>query len=145
MKRSTLLPTLWVAALALGGCATQSAATPQTPTLGGPIVRTVEFPVSAGPGEPREVRILVDEPALKLATVVLRQGTVLPDHNVPVPVTIQALQGAGVVTAEGERFRIDPAHAVVLGPNVPHAVEPDAGTDLVLLVHYLRSGNEAGQ
>jgi quercetin dioxygenase-like cupin family protein len=113
--------------------------------LGGPIARTVEFPATVGPGEPREVRILVDEPALKLATVVLRQGTVLPDHNVPVPVTIQALQGTGTVTVAGERFRIDPAHAVVLGPNVPHAVEPDAGTDLVLLVHYLRRGEEASQ
>jgi quercetin dioxygenase-like cupin family protein len=113
--------------------------------LGEPIARTVEFPASAGAGEPREIRILVDEPALKLATVVLRRGTVLPEHNVSVPVTIQALQGTGTVTAAGERFRIDPAHAVVLGPNVPHAVEPDAGTDLVLLVHYLRRGEEAGQ
>ncbi len=145
MKRSTLVPTLWVAALALGGCATQSAATSHTPALGGPIARTVEFPASAGPGEPREVRVLVDEPALKLATVVLRQGTVLPNHNAPVPVTIQALQGTGTVTAAGERFRIDPAHAVVLGPNVAHAVEPDARTDLVLFVHYLGRGEEARQ
>jgi len=145
MKHSTLVLTLSVAALVLGGCATQSAATPPTPTLGGPIARTVEFPASAGPGQAREVRVLVDEPALKLATVVLRQGTVLPNHSAPVPVTIQALQGTGTVTAAGERFRIDPAHAVVLGPNVPHAVEPDAGTDIVLLVHYLGRGEEAHQ
>ena len=143
MKQSILVPIVAVAALAFGGCATQSAATPHRPILGGPVARTVEFPVPAGPGEPREVRVLVDEPALKLASIVLRQGTVLPEHHAPVPVTIQALQGTGTVLAAGERFGIDTAHAVVLGPNVPHTVEPDAGTDLVLLVHYLGHGEEA--
>lgn len=80
---------------------------------------------------------------MKLVTIVLRKGTVLPEHRSPVPVTIQALQGAGTVTAGAERFRIDSTHAVVLAPNVPHAVEPDAGTDLVLLVHHLGRGEEA--
>ncbi len=145
MKHCTLVPIVAVAALTLGGCATQSAVAHDAPTLGGPIARTVEFPASAGPGQPREVRVLVDEPALKLAIVVLRQGTVLPDHSAPVPVTIQALQGTGTVTAADKRFRIDPAHAVVLGPNVAHTVEPDAGTDLVLLLHYLGRGEEAPQ
>jgi len=143
MKQYTPVPIIAIAALTLAGCATQSAAVDRTPTLGGTAVRAVAFPVPVGPGQPREVRVLVDEPALKLATVVLRKGTVLPEHHAPVPVTIQALQGIGTVTAAGERFRIDPAHAVVLGPNVSHAVEPDAGTDLVLLVHYLGRGEEA--
>jgi AcrR family transcriptional regulator len=33
--------------------------------------------------------------------------------------------GRGTVVAGAERLRLDPAHAVVLAPNVPHAVEPD--------------------
>lgn len=145
MTRSTLASTVAIVALALGGCATAPAALHHThmPTLAGPAVRVVELPASAGPGEPREVHVLVDEPALKLATIVLRRGTVLPVHQSPVPVTIHALQGAGTVTAGSERLRIDPTHGVVLAPNVPHAVEPDAQTDVVLLVHHLGRGEEA--
>ena len=86
------------------------------------------------------MRVLVDEPALKLASIVLRAGTVLPTHHSEVPVTITALHGSGTVVAGAERLRLDPTHAVVLAPNVPHSVEPDTGTDLVLLVHHLGSG-----
>lgn len=142
MKQYTLVPFVAVVALAVGGCATQSGAAHHPPNLGGPAARAVELPASVGPGEPREVRFLVDEPALKLATIVLRQGTVLAEHHAPVPVTIQALQGTGTVTAAGERFRIDREHALVLGPNVAHTVYPETGTDLVLLVHYLGHGEE---
>jgi len=68
---------------------------------------------------------------------------VLPQHHSEVPVTIVALQGGGTVVAGAERLHIDATHAVVLGPGVPHAVEPDAGTDLVLLVHHLGRGEES--
>ena len=141
MKRLILTTTFAVAALSLGGCATQSAAQHHAATLGGPASRVVELPA----GEPREVRVLVDEPALKLASIVLRGGTVLPTHHSEVPVTIMALQGSGTVVAGAERLRLDPTHAVVLAPNVPHAVEPDTGTDLVLLVHHLGRGEEHHQ
>ena len=67
---------------------------------------------AAGAGDqPREVRVLVDEPSLKLVTIVLRHGTALPAHRADVPVTIQALEGAGTVVAGGERLAIDRAHA----------------------------------
>ncbi len=55
---------------------------------------------------------------------------------------IMALQGSGTVVAGAERLRLDPTHAVVLAPNVSHAVEPDAETDLLLLVHHLGRGEE---
>lgn len=99
--------------------------------------QVVELARAAGAGAPREVRVLLDEPALKLVTIVLRQGTVLPEHDAPVPVMIQALHGAGTVTADGQRLRIDATHAVVLAAKVKHAVEPDAKSDLVLLVQHL--------
>ena len=140
MKRLILTTTLLVAALSLGGCATQATAQHHAATLGGPANRAVEVPGTPGAGEPREVHVLVDEPALKLASIVLRGGTVLPTHHSEVPVTIVALQGSGTVVAGAERLRIDPTHAVVLAPNVPHAVEPDTGTNLVLLVHHLGHG-----
>ena len=145
MKRFVLAPALSLAALALGGCATQStaAAARHAPALGGPAARVVDFPSTVGPGQPREARVLVDEPALKLVTIVLRQGTLLPEHHAPIPVTIQALQGAGTLMAGTNRFRIDPTHAVVLAASVPHSVQPDPGTDLVLLVHHLGRGEES--
>lgn len=143
------LPLLVVAGLTLGACAAPHAAAHAAPhaapagaPLGGPASRSVELPAAPGPGEPREVRVLVDEPALKLASIVLRGGTVLPSHHSEVPVTIVALFGSGTVVAGAERLRLDPAHAVVLAPKVPHAVEPDPGTDLVLLVHHLGRGQE---
>ena len=138
MKLSLLTATFAAAALGMAGCATQSSAKGHAaPTLGGPAARVLELPATAGEGQPREVQVLLDEPALKLVTIVLRQGTLLPEHHAPVPVMIQALDGAGTVIAGAERLRIDPTHPVVLAPDVPHAVEPDAGTDLVLLVHHL--------
>lgn len=89
--------------------------------------------------------MLVDEPALKLAQIVLRDGTSLPEHHAAVPVTILSLHGSGTVLSGAERMPIDTTHGVVLAPHVPHAVEPDPGTDLVLLVHYLGQGEENHQ
>jgi len=93
-------------ALVLGGCAAQSAAPHHAPTLGVPAARVVELPGPPGAGQPREVRTLTDEPALKLVTIVLRAGTVLPQHHAPVPVTIMALQGGGTVVIGSERLHI---------------------------------------
>ncbi|HEU0035912.1 MAG TPA: hypothetical protein VFQ53_35115 [Kofleriaceae bacterium] len=135
MKRFVLL----VSMSALAGCASAShpAAPAPARTIEGPPVRSIEVPATAGPGQPREVAVLVDEPALKLVRIVLRNGTLLPEHHSPVPVTIQALHGSGLVTAGGQQLRLDPTHPLVLAANVPHAVAPDPGTDLVLLVHHL--------
>jgi quercetin dioxygenase-like cupin family protein len=133
----------------VAGCGSSPPASPRTPAsraaaFGGAPVRYLELPATAEPGPAREVTTLVDEPALKLVTIVLRGGTALPEHHAEVPVTIQALHGAGTVAAGGELLRIDPSHAVVLAAKVPHAVTPDSGTDLVLLVaHHGRATPEA--
>lgn len=139
--------------LVLAGCASSSSVTtcaetpaaetpaaesPADAQAEGPAARVVALPGVPGEGQPREVAVLVDEPALKLVTIVLRDGTVLPEHLAEVPVTIVAVQGSGTVIAGAERLRLDPSQAVVLAPRVPHAVEPDPGTDLVLLVHHVR-------
>jgi len=144
MKRPIFAITIALATMAFAGCATHSAAPHHAPsaphqalTLDGPPSRVVDLPGVPGPGNPREVRVLVDEPALKLVSIVLRAGTVLPTHHSGVPVTIIALQGSGTVVSGAERLRLDPTHAVVLAVGVPHAVEPEAGGELVLLVHHL--------
>lgn len=113
-------------------------------TFEGPAARVVELPVSPGPGANRQVNMVVDEPSLRLATIVLREGTTLPEHRSPVAVTIQALAGSGSVIAEGVHHPIDVSHAVVLAPNVPHAVHPESD-ELVLLVHHAGLSPEAVQ
>lgn len=106
--------------------------------------RVVEIVASVGTGKPREVRVLLDEPGLKLATIVLRGGAVLPEHRSEGPATIVALQGSGAVIAGAERLPIDPTHAVLLASGVRHSVEPDAGSDLVLLVHRFGRADAPG-
>lgn len=159
MKAAIFAP-LGFGLLLLGGCASRSGSAPAEPSRPdphgsnaspvpvheeGPRVRSLELPVSAGTGQPREVRVLVEEPSLKVVSIILRQGTVLPEHHAPVAVTIQALAGAGTVVAGQERLPIDPKHAVMLAPKTPHSVEPAAGTDLVLLVHHAGAASDGGE
>ncbi|WP_437763808.1 hypothetical protein WMF27_38950 [Sorangium sp. So ce281] len=103
-------------------------------------VDPLTIPREAGPGAPREVKVLLDNPFMKVVVITLRAGTVLPMHTAPVPVTIQAIAGAGTVRADGSDSRIDREHLVALSPGVPHEVTPDAKTDLVLLVQQMRGG-----
>lgn len=145
MRRLIQVLLVALAGLAVGACAGPAVATQHPTGLTGPAARVVDFPASAGSGDPREVRVLMDEPALRLVTIILRNGTVLPPHGAPMPVTIHALHGAGTVVVGADRLRIDPAHAVVLRANVQHTVEPDATTDLVLLVYHLGDGHESHQ
>jgi quercetin dioxygenase-like cupin family protein len=136
-----------LASIGLSACATAPAPVagpahhPAT-AFTGPPAQLLERPNASTAGGPKEVRVLYDDPTLKLAAIVLRDGTLLPEHHSAVPVTIQAVEGAGTVIAGGERHRLDATHLVVLAPGVPHAVEPDPGTTLVLLVHHLGRGPE---
>lgn len=142
MKVLSLTSLMVGAALASVGCAAQAPAQHGVAVVAGPPSRSLELPGKPGEGEPRELRKLVDEPVLELASIVLRAGTVLPTHHSAVPVTIVALEGSGAVVVGAERLRLDRTHAVFLAPKVAHAVEPDPGTDLVLLVHHLGRGEE---
>lgn len=144
MKFHALIVTVVTMALSCASCAAQAPPDEDSEPFVGPPARTLELPGSPGTGQPREVRLLLDEPALKLATIVLRAGTVLPEHHAATPVTILALQGGGTAVVGTERLRLDAAHAVLLAPGVPHAIEPDPGTDLVLLVHHLGCPAEGG-
>lgn len=132
---------LALTSLSLSACAAAPVAEPHPhpspAAFAGPAVQHLERPSAATAGGPKEVRVLFDDPTLKLAAIVLREGSTLPEHHSAVPVTIQAVEGAGTVIAGGQRLRLDATHLVVLAPQVPHAVEPDPGTTLVLMVHHL--------
>lgn len=134
MRIASLLVT---AALALAACATTSSALDKASAPAAAPTVVFELPSVGSSDLAKEAKIVADAPATKIATIVLRRGTVLPEHASPVAVTIVALSGAGTVVVGAERLRIDAAHGVLLAPGASHSVEPDAGTDLVLLVHHL--------
>jgi quercetin dioxygenase-like cupin family protein len=139
MFRSSLL-TLAALAFAIPTLAADPAAKPAQPAPPGPGFHEVAYSVAAGAGDGKEVKMLLDTPHLKLASITLRKGTVLAEHATPMPVTITAISGAGHVVAGGTKLRIEPGKMVALAPNVPHSVAPDAGTDLIVLVHHLKHG-----
>lgn len=155
MNRKTAIAIISASITAAAGCASEPpsasaaqapaapASTAQAPAAqasAAPASTALDLPIPPGPGKPIEPRVLVDTPRLKLVTIVLRGGTALPEHTTPVPAMIQAISGAGTVVLPAERKRVDAAHMVILAPGVPHSVEPDAGSDLVLLVSHLRGG-----
>jgi quercetin dioxygenase-like cupin family protein len=98
-----------------------------------------EIPQSIGNGEGREVSVLLDARHLKLATVVLRDGSILPSHRAEVPATILVLAGEGVIHVGNEAVPLSRGTLVALAANEEHDVAPRPGGDMVLLVHYLRA------
>lgn len=106
----------------------------------------VELPVTIGDGDDREVSVLLDQNHLKLATIILRRGTVLPTHSAPVPATIQVVLGAGVIHVAGEPVEVSKGSIIVLAAGEQHDVVPEPESDMLLLVHYLRTAavREAG-
>lgn len=115
-----------------------AAGQPATPE---PPLRALTLPAANPTGPDRQVHVVLDAPHLKIVSIALRRGTPLPEHTAPVPVVIQADAGSGHAIVGDQRVRLDATHAVTLAPNVPHAVEPDAGTDMTLLVFHLRGGS----
>jgi quercetin dioxygenase-like cupin family protein len=132
-------------ALPLGlGCASRAAApvsSAEQTTTAEPPFRPLTLPAPDLDGPEREVTVVLDAAHLKIVAIALRRGAVLPEHTAPVPVVIQAAAGAGTAVLGDQRVRLDATHAVTLAPNVPHAVEPDAGSDMTLLVFHLRGGS----
>jgi quercetin dioxygenase-like cupin family protein len=120
---AALATALTLAATAAQACPAHSVALP--------------LPVTAG-GPPKESKELLDTPFVKLASITLRGGTVLPDHAAPVAVTIMALSGSGVVKYGAKQEKIGPGAMVLLAPNTVHSVVPDGKGELVVLVHYLK-------
>lgn len=132
-----------LAALTLTLSSAAVAGQPNPPAAQSSAAVEIALPAEAGTGSGKEVKHLVDNPQLSLATIILRKGTLLPEHSSSSPVTIMALQGGGIATVSGKKIRLDAGRMVFLPANAPHAVQPDAGTDLILLVHHLKGTGAA--
>jgi quercetin dioxygenase-like cupin family protein len=110
----------------------------------GPGFHAVALPTRASPGPNKEVKVLLETPHLKLASITLRNGTRLEEHSAPTQVSIQALVGSGSVQMGDTKQAISNGQMIVLAPGLAHAVTPDGKQDLVLLVHHLKSGGRPG-
>jgi quercetin dioxygenase-like cupin family protein len=102
----------------------------------------MELPGSAGSGPGKEVDVLLDASYLKLATIALRQGTVLPPHSAPVPATILVLEGEGVSKIGGKVVPVSKGTLISLAAGEEHDVVPKPDSDMLLLVHYLRGAQD---
>lgn len=120
------------------GCEAPRTNVPDASTMAPPRNQTIELPRVAGDDVGKEVSVLIDEPHLKLATIALRNGTPLPPHSAPVPITIQVLEGEGVIHVGGEPVSLARGSIVSLVPGELHDVVTREGSDMLLLVHYLR-------
>ena len=139
MKTTSYLAAATLILVGLAGCASTDA-TPESLPMAAPSTRSLELPLSAGSGDDLEASVLIDERHLKLATITLRAGTPLPPHTAPVPVTIQVLEGEGVIHTSGKPVTVTRGSLVSLVANEDHDVIPKPGVDMLLLVHYLRGG-----
>ena len=135
-------------ALALPFLTTAFVATAVVPSAhasnSGDMPRSVSVPTEIGEGEGKEVKVLVDADHLKLATIILRDGTSLPTHSTPVPATIQVLEGDGVIHVLGKPVAVEKGSVVVLAAGEEHDVVPRPESDMLLLVHYLRTAKADG-
>ena len=144
MKRLQLLAaslTLFAAACA----SNQSNTAPPTSTSTLETHHAVNLPNTAGEGAAKQVTIQLDEGPLKLATIALRDGTELPPHTAPVPVTIHVLEGTGVIHVGTEALDVVRGSVVLLPAHADHDVIPAPGTDMLLLVHYMRGAAHSAQ
>lgn len=108
----------------------------RTPIVG---VHVVQLPVSAEGDQGKQVSVVLETPRVKIATITLRKGTVLPTHSAPHPITIQSLSGTGTLRANGKDFALQPGVLLALAPDQKHEVTPAGKGDLVLLVHYMKA------
>jgi quercetin dioxygenase-like cupin family protein len=108
--------------------------TPQAPGY-----HIVSVPTAAGAGEARETKVVLETPHVKLATVILRKGTVLEEHSSPMAVTVHVISGRGTIEMGDSKEIVGPGSVLALSPDKKHLVRPDTGADMILLVHHLKS------
>ena len=77
---------------------------------------------------------LIHRGPLRLLLFVFEPGGHLPEHRAPGHVVIHCLRGDLTVQAGSEHHRLGPGEAVVIDPEVPHAVEAQAASEMLLTV-----------
>jgi quercetin dioxygenase-like cupin family protein len=77
---------------------------------------------------------LIHQGPLRLLLFAFEPGGRLPEHRAPGHVVIHCLRGELMVQAEAERHQLASGEALVLEPDVPHAVEAVGESELLLTV-----------
>lgn len=77
---------------------------------------------------------LIHRGALRLLLFAFEPGGRLPEHRAPGHVVIHCLRGELVVHAEAARHQLASGEALVLDPDVPHSVEAEGKSEMLLTV-----------
>jgi len=77
---------------------------------------------------------LIHRGPLRVLLFTLEPGSQLPEHQAPGHVVIQCLRGDLAVTAAGSQHRLGTGEALILDPDVTHAVEAFAASEMLLTV-----------
>lgn len=82
----------------------------------------------------RNARTLFKSGALRVTLVVVGPGGDIAEHQVPVPLTIQPLEGRIRFEAPGHQRELGPGELLLAEPDVPHTVSSEEGASFLLTV-----------
>jgi quercetin dioxygenase-like cupin family protein len=85
----------------------------------------------------RAGKTLVKEGPLRITLVALKQGTVLPSHQVAGPVSIQTIRGCLRITTDRGDVDVPAGTLIALGPGVAHTAK--AHDDCAILITFAMS------
>ncbi len=80
----------------------------------------------------RAAKTLVKEGPLRITIIALRRGTLLHEHSVAGPFSVQVLRGRAHLTAGDDEFVLHKGAIVAFPAETPHSVE--AHSDCALLI-----------
>ena len=98
--------------------------------------KAIQLPREIGDGKDREVQVLLADRWRKLVLIQLRRGALLADHSARVPITIQAVAGAGTLRVGDEQHALLPGVIVPLDAHAVHNVQADPA--VAILVTFFR-------
>ena len=82
----------------------------------------------------RAAKTLVKEGPLRIALVALRRGTMLKEHSVEGPFSVQVLRGRAHLAAGDDEFFLQRGALVAFPAGTPHSVEAQADCALLITV-----------
>src|ERR1700728_2055067 len=98
--------------------------------------KAIQLPHEISDGKDREVQVLLADRWRKLVLIQLRHGVLLADHSARVPITIQAVAGAGTLRIGDEEHALLPGVIVPLDAHAIHNVQADPA--VAMLVTFFR-------
>jgi quercetin dioxygenase-like cupin family protein len=81
-------------------------------------------------------KTLVRAPDLRMVLMLLQRGARIPVHQIEGPSSIQGLDGRVRLTSAGDRFELGPGQLVMIEPAVPHALEADEDSAVLLTISF---------